>query len=158
MKVGGGGDVCCFCFFSLSAVMWPPPPQPSTQNQACNWVWVCPLSPLFDSKGWIGKGGKKKLCLAHLLHARAPLRWRTLSASTGMRRLLCSTLDPATLVGRRHEAIEVMKHILRDRGGLKAAETKHAGSRLVMQAGGWQSFNPRCSADKSACEFHFYPP
>lgn len=75
-----------------------------------------------------------------------------------MCRLLCSTFYPAMLVRRRHDSIEVMKHILRDRGGLKAAETKHAGSRLAMQAGGWQSFNPHRSADKSACEFHFYPP
>lgn len=59
---------------------------------------------------------------------------------------------------RRHDSIEVMEHILKDRGGLKAAETKHAGSRLAMQAGGWQSFNPHCRADKSACKFHFYPP
>lgn len=65
---------------------------------------------------------------------------------------------PVMWVRRRHNSIEVMKHILRDRGGLKAAETKHAGSRLAMQAGGWQSFNPHRSADKSACEFHFYPP
>lgn len=76
----------------------------------------------------------------------------------GMHCLLRSTFYPAMLVRRRHDSIEVMKHILRDRGGLKAAETKHAGSRLVMQAGGWQSFNPHRSADKSACEFHFYPP
>lgn len=57
----------------------------------------------------------------------------------------------------RHDSVKVMKHILRDGGGLKAAETKHAGSGLVMQAGGWQSFNPHRSADKSACKFHFYP-
>lgn len=64
----------------------------------------------------------------------------------------------AVLVRRKHDSIEVMKHILRDGGGLKAAETKHAGSRLAMQAGGWQSFNPHPGADKSAREFHFYPP
>lgn len=61
-------------------------------------------------------------------------------------------------VRRRHNSTEVMKHILRDRGGLKAAETKQAGSRLATQAGGWRSFNPCRSADKSACVFHFYPP
>ena len=72
---------------------------------------------------------------------------------------LCTAFSfSAASVGRKHDSIEVMKHILRDGGGLKAAETKHAGSRLAMQAGGWQSFNPHHSADKSACEFHFYPP
>lgn len=50
-----------------------------------------------------------------------------------------------------------MVHVLGDSGGLKAAETKHAGSRSVIQAGDWQSFNPNHCADKSACEFHFYP-
>ena len=34
---GGGGRVLFWgCFFSLLAVMWPSPPQPSTQNRACN--------------------------------------------------------------------------------------------------------------------------
>lgn len=61
-------------FFSLSAVMWPSPPQPSTQNRACNWVWVCPLSPLFDGKGWIGKGIKRMLCPPHLQLPPHPAR------------------------------------------------------------------------------------
>lgn len=54
MKVGGSGEVWCFfCFLfvPLSAVMWPPPPRSSTQNKACNWVWVCPLCPFLDGKG-----------------------------------------------------------------------------------------------------------
>lgn len=42
-KNESGWDVC-----SLSAVMWPPH---SSQNKACNWVWACPFSPLFDGKG-----------------------------------------------------------------------------------------------------------
>lgn len=50
-----------------------------------------------------------------------------------------------------------MVHVLGDSGGLKAAETKHAVSSSVIQAGDWQSFNPNHCADKSACEFHFYP-
>ena len=94
MKVGGGGDVCCFgfVFFSLSAVMWPSPPQPSTQNRACNWVWVCLLSPLFDGKGWIGEGIKRMLCPPHL-HAAAPprvpsQRW-IVSMTGGICCLLC---------------------------------------------------------------------
>ena len=147
-------------FFSLSAVMWPSPPQPSTQNRACNWVWVCLLSPLFDGKGWIGEGIKRMLCPPHL-HAAAPPAYLPRGESYQWPEefvvYFASASDPAVPVGWRHDSTEVMKHILRGRGGLKAAETKHAGSRLAMQAGGWQSFNPHHSADKSACEFHFYP-
>lgn len=94
------------------------------------------------------------LCLPHL-HAFIEVN------SITEQRTALSPLQPFFIqqcFRQRHDSIEVMKHILRDRGGLKAAETKHAGSRLAMQAGGWQSFNPHCSADKSACKFHFYPP
>lgn len=33
------------------------------QNKACNWVWACPLSPLFDGKRLNWKRGKTG-CLA----------------------------------------------------------------------------------------------
>ncbi len=42
---------------------------------------------------------------------------------------------------QRHNSIEMMKYILRDRGGLKCTETKHAGRRLATQAGWLASFN-----------------
>lgn len=72
------------CFFSLSAVnQWSTHTQPSKQHKPCNWVWACPLSPLFDSKGWTGeKRGKK---CSHMCAAPFHLhRWWVRSLRKGL--------------------------------------------------------------------------
>lgn len=153
IKVGGGGVVLVL-FFSLPGVMWPPP-WPSRQNKARNWVWACPLSPLFDGKGWIGKGEKKKkgcFALPHLCtftegdcinrerNVLPPLRhfW---SSNVGQMKALFYWSDEV--------------HLERQRGFKSYWNKARRRYRLAMQAGGWQSFNLHRSADKSTPEFHF---
>lgn len=84
---------------------------------------VHPLSPLFDGEGWIGKEENQDALLfpAYMPSAKSKNRWRDMSSPLHQ-------FDSAMLVGWRYNSWGVMKYILRDRRGLKAAETKHAGS------------------------------